>query len=585
MIGLLKAIRDSLEKGQSDPRDVISGEVAGCEPTGYVKIKGMVEYFKEQEIFAFPEAGLASQQELPPFESVCNGPTRGGRKKIREFGSRNVYTFSSVPFETIGEWTLGSDEITYQEQFYNTYGGFKDCVAKFYDFTIEFPESSDSIEILSKDRFLQEPEDLLHSLSSSGVAGHDIMVNELLEIFSIVEFQDLEDTLENPFEVSYFQGNQNLVRSETKGPFRLVLHVFAFKKISNYSPVKCPAIRYDGFLGKFQSPLETCRFLDGLSKCENLKSETVSDIYEIMIEYISTKVCNGNYLLSEYILLCISNRQKLQQDVDEDDSINKLSSSPMVLHISMCSREFIGRLREFLTKHLPRLLWLNVDLSTLNDSKLTPYFDVEEDKFVTGALQVPLMRNLIVVDETTLEEGKLTEKGVENMSNIVSLVNSGIVKYGFPSYDIPIKSEANFIVLTSKMRSIFCKQSDISVRMDGQNSRVGNSGLGAARKVSHISEINISSNLIVYLSIVGSCVDMLEFDDKTREYIADSFARIRQRFNSENRIHPGILHMWMMMARTQALLNGEERLEKQRFEKFISLESERLGKETTIEKV
>ncbi|CUV07888.1 unnamed protein product [Cryptosporidium hominis] len=583
MLNLLNKFVEQLNYGKCDINRLISDEKIKQPIKGYFIARGMIEYFQEQELFISNEEFDHGSPASSDIFYGCNNLARKNQRNGNSYSFRNVYRFVPIPFENRLHWNHNFvEKENDQDYFSNVYHKFDECMVKTYDFTVELPECISLIEVETRKAFFDYMIGTTSKLKINQGTTNKLKINELLEILTTVEIQDL-DNFEYLSEMEEKLYNNKLIKLSQRTQRKLVLHVISFKRISNFSSIFCKEIEYYGFLGEFYSPSRTCKLLERLVKykCPNLNG--ISDLYNISIEHIANEICDGNYLLSEYILLCICSRQKLEFKAYEENISDCISKLPqIVLHISMCNKEFVERLNSFLLNHLPRLNWINVDISTLNNGRLTPYFDVEEDRFVTGILQVPLLRNLIVINETSLEDGKLSEKGLENISNISLLTNFGYVNYGFTNYKVPIKTESNYIILTSNEKSIFANKSNLSISLNAKYAEENNGILNPQNKsgnvVPNCSEANFSFVLKLFISIVGSCVDMLEFDEQTQDYIAETFVNIRQTSNICNLIHATSLHTWIMLARVQALMNGEEKLSKNRFEQFFRLEIERLEK-------
>ncbi|KAH8739540.1 hypothetical protein FG386_001972 [Cryptosporidium ryanae] len=572
MQGVDEIVSEALESGQTSLSEIMVKREFGGRVRGYTRMRGMIKYFLEQEVYVHSLVDSRDNREfvLDPFRCESFDESHS-HLRIGRFASRNVYSFTSVPANAFFGASLA--EANCEDLFYdNCEEKFENCVIKLYDFTRELGDI-DSVDL---------------SEAFSGVNGHhaippedgpsptrELKVNEMLEIVSIVELREATSAKDDMFPKTHFRNEEDgcEFKDREESKHSLVFHVVSYKRIPNYSPIRCVQVGYDGFKGGVLSPRRTCEVLASLVKAKFPGLESVYDLYEAAVDYIARSVCEENPLLAEYILLCICNRRKLQFESDNGLD-NQYGSSPISLHISFCDKGFSVRLRNLLERNLPRVTWLNLDISSLNHSPMTPYFDEAKDEFITGSLQFPLYRNLVVIDETTLQEGKLTAKGIENMSNIASLVNYGRVNYGFPAYQVPMETETNNIILSENKKSVVCGKSGISI-----DSRLKAAARHRSKdKQQFSSEKDFENYLRLYISIVSSCDEMISFDRSTQEYIADKFVEIRQKLSSgDNQVNPGIIHHWLMLSRTQALLNGEESLTSLRFDKFIQLERERLN--------
>ncbi|POM84832.1 putative alanine racemase family protein [Cryptosporidium meleagridis] len=560
MFNLLNKFVEQLNYGKCDINRLISEEKIKQPIKGYFIARGMIEYFQEQELFISNEEFDHGSHARSDIFYEYNDLARKNQGNGSSYSFRNVYRFVPIPFENRLHWNHDFVENENNRDYFSSvYHNFDECMVKTYDFTLELSECTSSIEVETRKIFFDYMIDSTSKLKIDKETTNNLKINELLEVLTIVEFQDLNnfEYLSDMEEKLY---SDKLIKLNQRTQRKLVLHVISFKRISNYSSIFCKEIEYDGFLGEFYSPSRTCKLLERLVKYKFPNLNGISDLYNIFIEYIANEICNGNYLLSEYILLCICSRQKLEFKAYEEHASDCISTLPqIVLHISMCDKEFVKRINSFLLNHLPRLNWINVDISNLNNGRLTPYFDVEGDRFVTGILQVPLLRNIIVINETSIEDGELSEKGLKNISNISLLTNFGYVNYDFTNYQVPIKTESNYIVLTSNEKSIFANKSNLTISLNAKYAEENNGTLNLRNKsgnmVPNCSEAEFSFLLKLFISIVSSCVEMLEFDEQTQDYIAETFVNIRQTSNICNLINTSSLHTWIMLARVQALMN------------------------------
>ncbi|KAH7647857.1 hypothetical protein FG379_000484 [Cryptosporidium bovis] len=575
-MGVEERILEALNTGYTSLDEIMSKREFGGKIGGYTRMRGMIRYFLEQEIYVHSLIDSQSNDEflLDPFSCESFDEHRS-QFKIGRFGSRNVYTFASIPTNTLfGTYFLdvNSEDLSYNP----CEDKFEDCVIKLYDFTKELDSFEDFENFNLSEEFSRVKNSSLNYSDSKSQVLHEVKLNEMLDIISIVEFKDVNEKnddilLENHFDSK--ERNTCKYVEEKESRYSLTFHVISYKKIPSYSPIRCVEVGYDGFKGNVLPPKHVCEILNSLIKIKFPNLETVADLYNMAVNYIAKSVCEDNYVLAEYILLCICNRRKLQfESRNEVDNHYKLP--PIVLHISFCDKGFVKRLREFLQRNISRITWLDLDISTINNSHITPHFDEEKNKFITGSLQFPLYRNIVVIDETTLQEGELASRGIENMSNVASLVNYGRVNYGFPAYQVPIETETNNIILSDNGKSVVCSQLDISISSKYKVTAKG--------KIENKEPFNLERELInylgLYISIVSSCEEMIHFDKSTQEYIADKFVEIRQKLSpGDTQIHPSIIHNWILLSRTQALLNGEESLTSLRFDKFIQLEKERLN--------
>ena len=87
-----------------------------------------------------------------------------------------------------------------------------------------------------------------------------------------------------------------------------------------------------------------------------------------------------------------------------------------------------------------------LSVGALNNTVLIPRKDYVQNRLVAGMLQLPAGTELLV-DETQMDEGQLTERGVANLQAIAQLIKEGQLGLDF-EYTPGISLEMEIPVLT-----------------------------------------------------------------------------------------------------------------------------------------
>ena len=102
---------------------------------------------------------------------------------------------------------------------------------------------------------------------------------------------------------------------------------------------------------------------------------------------------------------------------------------PLPLNLRSATPTISDRLSRYLLTVTPLLRLLNISIDGLNKGDLTPRHDGES--FTSGQLQLPT-DSLLLVDETALSEGKLTEVGVRDLQSLSAVQDRQKLPFHFP---------------------------------------------------------------------------------------------------------------------------------------------------------
>ena len=136
----------------------------------------------------------------------------------------------------------------------------------------------------------------------------------------------------------------------------------------------------------------------------------------------------GDVLASEFVLLAL-----MQKITARYDGINVGQLAVSVTGVT--ERVTVTNIIEALKLLWPRVACISLTIDMLNDAgSLAPYKDYTQERLVQTPLQLPV-GTLVVLDETMLQSGKLTEKGQRNLQHIRDLVQWQRVSYDFAYHE------------------------------------------------------------------------------------------------------------------------------------------------------
>ncbi|KAJ1282456.1 hypothetical protein BS78_03G053300 [Paspalum vaginatum] len=162
-----------------------------------------------------------------------------------------------------------------------------------------------------------------------------------------------------------------------------------------------------------------------------------------------TMVLGNDELAAQCLLLHLLSR--LRNRVDEV-TVGRLS-----LNFTGFDREsasiFGNQLYSLIQKLVPYSQAIPMSIEYLNSATLQPRKDNKSGRLITGVLQLPQGSHL-TFDETLLQTGSLTSKGVENTMLLKNLMESQKVDYDFEYYKLEMATDVQLLTLSEGKSNI-----------------------------------------------------------------------------------------------------------------------------------
>ncbi|CAO2185820.1 unnamed protein product [Urochloa humidicola] len=162
-----------------------------------------------------------------------------------------------------------------------------------------------------------------------------------------------------------------------------------------------------------------------------------------------TLVLGNDELAAQCLLLHLLSRLRNRVDVV---TVGRLS-----LNFTGFNREsasiFGTQLYSLIQKLVPYSQAIPMSIDYLNTATLQPRKDNKSGRLVTGVLQLPQGSHL-TFDETFLQTGSLTSKGVENTMLLKNLMESQKVDYDFEYYKLDMATDVQLLTLSEGKSNI-----------------------------------------------------------------------------------------------------------------------------------
>ncbi|ORX86771.1 hypothetical protein BCR32DRAFT_289834 [Anaeromyces robustus] len=249
---------------------------------------------------------------------------------------------------------------------------------------------------------------------------NDLKLNAVFEFIGILEYSEHNPTIEQ----SYDDLDMNLLSSY---PLPHV-HAIYWNKIENNS-----------------NPI-----------INNIKNQLVNDqdiknMRNEIVEYISNRF-GGDELIAEYLLYNLVSR-----------IYSRIDSLPVgKFSLNICnikSTEQATEIYKLIQNIVSKSHYLTLEHKKLNNKRLAPSMNCIESieqgiGLVSGELQLS-DGTVLVVDETTMQEGKIDNTGVVNISILSDLFQNQKITYDFNYHTLDFPADINLIVLSEAKSKLF----------------------------------------------------------------------------------------------------------------------------------
>uniref|UniRef100_A0ACD5TRH0 Uncharacterized protein n=1 Tax=Avena sativa TaxID=4498 RepID=A0ACD5TRH0_AVESA len=162
-----------------------------------------------------------------------------------------------------------------------------------------------------------------------------------------------------------------------------------------------------------------------------------------------TQLLGNDDLAAQCLLLHLLSRLRTRVDVV---TVGRLS-----LNFTGFNREsasiFGNQLNTLIQRLVPYSQAIPLSIEYLNTATLQPRKDNKSGRLVTGVLQLPQGTHL-TFDETFLQSGTLSPKGVENTVLLKNLMESLMVEYDFEYYKLEMATDVQMLTLSEAKSNI-----------------------------------------------------------------------------------------------------------------------------------
>ncbi|KAK1123233.1 hypothetical protein K0M31_008865 [Melipona bicolor] len=173
----------------------------------------------------------------------------------------------------------------------------------------------------------------------------------------------------------------------------------------------------------------------------------------------------GDHLAADYLICHLLSSIYVKRDYF------CLGTYPLnITHFPIKYKEFPKDLYKFLSLLTEKSYLLEITLENLNNLTLLPKKDYECNRLTSGILQLSDNTHL-VIDETGLTTGQITQAGRENYNAICDLVNFQKITYDFKFYKVEYDTDIPILILSEAKSFIPC-QTQIVLKIDSESESI-----------------------------------------------------------------------------------------------------------------
>ena len=275
----------------------------------------------------------------------------------------------------------------------------------------------------------------------------------------------------------------------------------------------------------------------------------------------------GDALAAEYVLMHLVSRAAQRSQGGGATAGQETQLPTPSLNITGVDDSFSAALWEALSQLVPSVVHLPLEIEALNRK---PWYPVKVNERVNGSavLQLPAGA-VLVLDETAMRTGELTETGLKNLGAIQTMMQSQKLPYDFQFYQLEQPTDQP-IFIASAGRTMLKGAGEIQVPLTEEKAPISSSSpVSPVSPVAFEGDIEAARRYLaearsMAFSIPKELVKHLEHDmieaSKDRDVNAETF------------------HRWMNLSRLLCCSHGEGELSLDRWRQMLSMEAERLGR-------
>eukprot|EP00250_Pteridium_aquilinum_P012999 c21070_g1_i1 orf=136-1962(+) len=295
------------------------------------------------------------------------------------------------------------------------------------------------------------------------------------------------------------------------------------------------------------------RVMSGNSQeCVNPEACPRSDFAELRSSLVGrlTEVLGGDSLAAEYLLLHLLSRVHVRV---EPMAVGKLSLNIIESNAPIEGASLPATMvSQAIAALLPRSHQMPLSLEFLNGKLIAPRKNYTSNRLMTGDLQLADGTHLML-DETALKSGQLTEMGLQNVHFLKNLMEWQKVEYDFEFYKMEMPTDLPVLVFSTARSRLFPADVVLPLR--------------PTRDSSLVFSPELLSKWRMYLGAARAGEHTI--DPSMQKILEEDLVSARQEDRS---LGSDVFHRWLTLARLLSVSYGESTLSSERWHMVRELE-------------
>eukprot|EP01134_Creolimax_fragrantissima_P006602 CFRG6602T1 len=271
-----------------------------------------------------------------------------------------------------------------------------------------------------------------------------------------------------------------------------------------------------------QSVISTNPIVNKNPTPQNHMTQELASTSRALVLDILSDALRGDRVAAEYMLMHLLSSSPTSKQT------TTAGQGPRVGRISLnlfgaCDTLMLNNLREIISALTPASVVVPLVVDTLNTVKYWPVQDAQSQRLRKSLLQVAPNITHIIINEVSLQTGKLNSTGIKNLQAVNNLILSGVVPYEFETYEMPFECDATTLVV-SEGRSMLGSEYSMKIVPGDQNQNQDS--------VSHTMTLQrvIESGEVAQLRTYLAACRALPFniDDATKERCVSDYVEMRK---------------------------------------------------------
>lgn len=282
------------------------------------------------------------------------------------------------------------------------------------------------------------------------------------------------------------------------------------------------------------------------------------------IHGLLTNFFTGDSLAADYLLCNLLSRVYTRKDA--------LALGKLSLNLSNVSQtgtpqlSYTRSLYSLLECLVTKAHFLPMSLNAMNTLRLIPKKDYQENRLISGCLQLSASTHL-VLDETAMTEGQLLADGVRNVTALGNVCSWQKIEYDFNFHPVEFHVDIPVLIL-SERRSMVASDVHLPLRLD--SSAVNNC-------VELVNRLETDTQLLARMRNYLTVVRLMPFSlsDSMQEAVQNDFIQSRVPGQTNTPMTPEDLHLLLVLSRLLAMSFGQTELTEPLWQRAKSMELER----------